>query len=166
MRVEGVKTTTGDVEALDRADQLRREAAELEGKARKKDEEVAANRARKVPHWYNRQQKITWEYEQKQARKALRLLALEYRQEAQKKTGEAIRLEKKAAEKRQVIRGWDGTKTVTLKTVRDLSARLRDLTPQSCLQWTGRISQSDDAYETWSVTNVEIVACPEKLGAR
>ncbi len=74
--------------------------------------------------------------------------------------------EKKAAEIRQVIRGWDGTKTVTLKTVRDLSARLRDLTPRSCLKWTGRISHSDDAYETWSVTNVEIVACPEKLGAR
>ena len=164
--MEGIETKTGDVEALDRADQLRREAAELEGKARKKDEEVARSEAAKVPYYYNQTRKRTWDHEQKQARKAMRALALEYRQEAQKKTGEAIRLEKKAAEIRQVIRGWDGTKTVTLKTVRDLSARLRDLTPRSCLKWTGRISHSDDAYETWSVTNVEIVACPEKLGAR
>ena len=165
MKVEGVQTRTGDPEALSKASQLCAEAEQLEAKARKKDEEAAATHRRRHPWWWydDKDRRRVWQLEQKREREALRKLALEYRAEAKKKKGQAIRLEKKAKEPRQVIRGWDGERNVTLETTRDLSRNLRDLSPGSCLKWTGTISHSDEDSETWTVRMVELVDCPSGL---
>lgn len=146
MQLISIEPSPPDRGLRERVVELRRAAAQLEGRARSAD----GSRAQLGPTT-----------NQNKARKAdYRKIALEFRTEAKNKRGEASRLERDLETPKQEIHGWNGERYVILQTERDLSGPLTRIRADGFLKWTGRLTGLTDGTEIYSVTSVEPAVRP------
>lgn len=81
-------------------------------------------------------------------------LVSRYRNQLAAKRRELDRLERAAAEQKQIIHGHDGDLILLLDTESDLSQVLDTVSLGDTITWTGRRMSATDGSETWTVRSV------------
>ena len=171
MTVQIVEVITGDANKLLRAEMLLAEAVEIASAAEKASK---AARDLKVPSnspYRDRYGRITdrrahdkWvsdrTREVKRQRQDLNTESAKLKIDAKHKRREAKTLEDEANERVQVITGYEGNRTIILRSQRDLRQHMNKIVPGVCLSWTGNLLETDVLIETWTIRSVQVVVCP------
>lgn len=74
--------------------------------------------------------------------------------------GQATRLQRSVDERGPLIRGWNGTRRVTLELAKALPPTMKSIVAGDFITWRGSIRQSDGSLEIWSATNIERTTRP------
>lgn len=164
MQIESIETQQADIDR-DAIEDLRAQAAEKNARADKLEDErrdldldpnthdSKENRARSAAearrHWQQLGEDIT-----------------KLRSEADKLEGQAKRLERDAGTPRQMIRGWNGSQTVVLKTTVDCARTLSSLAHGAFITWEGTIMDHDPDMQVWTVTKIASTAKPASFNPR
>lgn len=159
MQIESVELRPKDDSNADQIAELRAQAIDKDKQADKLEDErrhIDLN---------------TGAYESKETRGATRNEArrrwqqlgediVQLRAEADRLRGNAKRLERDAAEPRQLIRGWNGRQSIVLQTDSDFSRALSDIVRGSFVAWEGSIMEQDSSTQIWNITRVYEVDAP------
>lgn len=156
------------------ADQsLLAEAAAREELAR--DKEKLALEARKNERKYgelydrwrlNEDDEREKELEYRRLRDKYRTDAFLLESDAKKLRKQAERLRADAISPRHIITGWDGVRTMTIRTTRDLSPFFNKFAIGGFVGWRGLRTDAGADFEIWEVIIIEVASTPVDFAAR
>ena len=164
MRVESL-------ELLPANQSLLQEAAALDEDAREFDELAATARANEkryvvLPSYLPEEERKKKELEYKRLREKYRNEASDAENNAGNCRAQAEAKRREARSPRHVITGWDGIRTVMLRTRIDLSKRFAEVSDGIFICWRGMRTEGSSDFEVWEVTYIELVDEPTNFADR
>ncbi len=159
---------------------ITRQAEDLRKQAQLKDNEVSSLHAEKNKlmkcsycarlgyHCSNKDLHDKSELERARQRQNLSTRISKIESDAKNLRSRADRLDRENAAKRQEITGWDGAKTVVLRTVGDQSGVLSKLTDGGFVTWRGTVvsHNADDNVQVWKATSIAVADSPPGFASR
>lgn len=156
LKLESIEQAPVDSAKLEEADELLEEAAEWEDKAERLQDRIAHERSD--------------DYEGRggggDGTRELGSLLATYRRKARQLRGEGLRLQREANEPKQIIKGWNGDRTVVLKSTKNIAPMLESVRAGEFLTWDGRRTYLSDAIVRYEVTRVQETLKPEDFTPR
>lgn len=161
LRIESFEILPADESLIKEADAKEVRAQELDDNAAE-----ARKNERKYGELYNRwllneDDEREKELEYRRLRDKYRTDATLFESDARNLRTHAKRLRKDAASPRHVVTGWNGRRTVSLRTTRDLSHQFKKITVGDYIDWRGARTDAGTDFEIWDVTWLEEVDQPK-----